>query len=565
MKKLFAIILSFGLIIAPMPAAQAAEGGGGMLKQLLGLGNGVVGASILTKCVLGTTQMSVNLYMMGSLAYIMGEILSGKQKAKDIDNQAASMDQFKDGMKEGGDYQKKSIEIQIDNEKSNLAFIQKRKKFITATLVIYSLATIMALIEKWWSFPPPAGLGKPDAAACTVGNPSHKIWVLALTMGYSSLMMSGGNLKGMATGMALQAGIKILLPKMTLAGEIADKAVAMLNEAFGRASFFGAMTVLVGLILKELTKAEKESKSRIADLEKVRDQFDDADNSLAEGATDGSEAGEGSNGGRGKVDPSKKVYALKALPQGTVLAKNCLSSSNGQPSFSEAGCKNPTKLTRPKFDVAMNLPALVAAGNSTADFTQALADGDTAKAEIEAGTLAGMAGRLTAIKDELVKKTNDKLKADGKKGLDFNAEVKRQMDELGAALNKQEAGSGNYNLAELQGGEAAVSEIEKPAENVINTASAPTAVEIPAGEGLDLSAIGQGGVTEEGLTDPNANGNVASLDDSLNEYESTEGDISKERDVSIFKQVSNRYFLNYTKIFQRKEINPPLAEPAPAP
>lgn len=563
MKKLFAILLSLGLIIAPVPAAHAA-GGGGMLKQLLGIGNGVVGASILTKCVLGTTQMSVNLYMLGSLTYILGEILSGKQKAKDIDNQAASMDQFKDGMKEGGDYQKKSIQIQIDNEKSNLAFIQKRKKFISATIAIYTLATIMAVIEKWWSFPPPAGMGKPDAAACTVGNPSHKIWVMALTMGYSSMMMSGGDLKGMATGMALQAGIKLLLPKMTLAGEIADKAISMLNDSLGRAAFFGAMTVLVGLILGELSKAEKESKGRIADLEKVKAQFDDADNSLAEGATDGSESGDGSDGGRAKAESSKKTYALKALPQGTALAKNCLSTTNGQPSFSEAGCKNPTKLTRPKFDASMNIPALVAAGNSTADFAQALADGDTAKADIEAGNLAGMAGRLGSIRDELVKKTNDKLKADGKKGLDFNAEVKRQMDELGAALNKQEAGSGNYNLADLQGGEAAVSAVETPAENVVSTVGAPTSVALPEA-GLDLSKLGEGGITEEGLIDPNAAGNVASLDESLNNYESTESDIAKDPEVSIFKQVSNRYFLNYTKIFQRKEINPPLAEPAPAP
>ncbi len=555
MKKIFAIILSLGLIIAPMPVAHAQGGDGRILKQLLGLGNGVVGASILTKCVLGSTQMSVNLYMLGSLAYVLGEILSGKQKAKDIDNQSANMDQLKDGMKDGGDYQKKSIQIQIDNEKSNLAFIQNRKKFITATLAIYSAATIMAMIEKWWSFPPPVGMGKPDAAACKFGNPSHKFWVLAITMGYSSLMMSGGNLEGMATSMALQAGTKLLLPKIELAGKIADKIVPMLNESIGRALFFGGMGVLVGLILEEASDAEKESKRRIADLEKVEGQFDDADNSLAE-------AGDLSSG---KVDPSKKTYALKALPQGTTLAKNCLSTTNGQSSFSESGCKNPTKLTRPKFDLAMNLPALVAAGNSAADFTQALADGDSAKADIEAGTLAAMAGRLNAIKDELVKKTNDKLKADGKKGLDFNAEVKRQMDELGSAMNKQEAGSGNYDLADLQGGEAGISVTESPTENVMSTVSAPASIALPEGQGLDLSKIGEGGITEGDLVDPNAAGNVASLNESLNNYESTESDISKDPEVSIFKQVSNRYFLNYTKIFQRKEINPPLEEPAPAP
>jgi len=37
-------------------------------------------------------------------------------------------------------------------------------------------------------------------------------------------------------------------------------------------------------------------------------------------------------------------------------------------------------------------------------------------------------------------------------------------------------------------------------------------------------------------------------------------DISTERDRSIFKQVSQRYLLNYTKFFERKSINPPLTD-----
>jgi hypothetical protein len=101
-------------------------------------------------------------------------------------------------------------------------------------------------------------------------------------------------------------------------------------------------------------------------------------------------------------------------------------------------------------------------------------------------------------------------------------------------------------------------------KNTNEVTTAGTSAEVA--EEIDLSNIGgDEAVGDEAMIDPNANGNVASLDESLNDFESTESDISKDPEVSIFKQVSNRYFLNYTKIFQRKEINPPLAEPAPAP
>ncbi len=39
----------------------------------------------------------------------------------------------------------------------------------------------------------------------------------------------------------------------------------------------------------------------------------------------------------------------------------------------------------------------------------------------------------------------------------------------------------------------------------------------------------------------------------LSDFEATEQDIVKTPETSIFKQVSNRYILNYTKMFDRKK------------
>src|SRR5690606_2352890 len=114
----------------------------------------------------GQTQMSVMLYLAGSLVYVASEIAGAKKKANNIDDQAVKLDQLKVEMKEGGDYQKAAIQAQLDDEKSNLEFIEKRRKWLLATKAIYTAAIAMAIIEFWWSFPPPAGLGKDDSAAC---------------------------------------------------------------------------------------------------------------------------------------------------------------------------------------------------------------------------------------------------------------------------------------------------------------------------------------------------------------------------------------------------------------
>jgi hypothetical protein len=46
------------------------------------------------------------------------------------------------------------------------------------------------------------------------------------------------------------------------------------------------------------------------------------------------------------------------------------------------------------------------------------------------------------------------------------------------------------------------------------------------------------------------------LEQSLQEFESNESDISPQKQVSIFKQVSNRYILNYNRFFREEEPTP---------
>lgn len=580
MNKLFAVILSFSLIIGPVPAAHA--GAGGIAKQILGIGNGIVGAAVITKCKLGTSQPSVLIYMAGSIVFVAAEIAGAKKKSKDVEKQSQSLDEMKAQMKEGGDYQMAAIEERIKDEKSTLEFIQKRRKWMMATKAIYAAATAMAVIEIWWQMPVPVGINKPWNAACTT-DPSHMPLVTAVGMAYGALMSSGGSIKGMAIGVALQLAIKEFLPKVTIGAQIADAAIAILETAPGRIAFFAAATALVMLIDAELAKEEKESKKRLADLEKVRDSFkqtSQTDNTvLAEGSSTNNAGNTDKVEGSDPNDPSKKKYELSSLAKGNEIKKQCFSrGSDGSMSYSESGCKNSFKLTRPKFEANMQLPTLKAVSNLATDMGQAVSDGDTAKADVAAGELGNMAGRIDAIKDGLMKKLNDQLKAEGKKPIDVNGELKRQVTALNTALNKQSPGSGNYDVASLgdtgssdmNGSDSALAAVDPNAGDMgsmdIKGVEAPKEIALPetTTPGGDLSSI-----TEDSLGVANAEEALGILgskkiEETVANFKGAEGDISRESDVSIFKQVSNRYFLNYTKIFQRKEVNPPMQAPAPS-
>lgn len=573
MKKLFAVILSLGLIIAPVPVVNTAHasGGGGFAKQILGLVNGVVGSTVLMKCKLGAMQPSLMAYMAGSLTYVFGEISGGMAQKKQMKEQGEKLNDVKANMTEGGEYQAATVDAQIDDVKGKLKVVQGRRKWIMATKVIYGIATALAIFEIWRALPIPAGLNIPDNAACIPNPASNKMMTKAIAAAYSGLMgFAGGGIMGAAMGaggtLLGGGGLSFILKfeAATDAGEAAS--TGLLNSAYGRIAFFAAATVLVMMIDGELKKEEEELKKQLADLEKVKNQFKEMDSDgLAQGdSTEGTDPGAGELG-NDPNNPNSQSYALRALPGGIESASGCFSQEGSGVNFSSAGCKNPLQLKRPNFDFKLTTPSLVSGANTATDLANALSRGDMARANVEAGSLAGMAGRIDAINKKLMKKLNDDLKAKGKKPIDVNGELNRQIAVLNGALNKSNPGSGNFTMADIgDAGQANTTEGNSTDANSaeIQTAGTNAAVGVGANDPLaDLAGIDSG--LEDSLVGADGE-KVASLEESLNDFEASEDDISNKPDVSIFKQLSNRYFLNYTKLFNRKEVTPPIAEPVPA-
>lgn len=571
MKKLFAVILSLGLIIAPIPVVSTAHAsGGGFAKQILGMANGIVGSTILMKCKLGGMQPSLMVYMAGSLTYVFGEISGGMAQKKHMKEQGEKLNKTHEEMKEGGDYQKATVDAQLEDEKKKLEIVQGRRKWLMATKVIYAVATGLAIFEIWRALPTPVGLNIPDNAACAPNEASNKVMTKAIAAAYSGLMgFAGGGIMGAAMGAGgtlLTGGADFILKVEAGTSATEGTATGLLNNAYGRIAFFAAATALVMMIDGELKKEENDIKKRIADLEKVKGQYEELNSEgLAEGeSTSGTDPGAGELG-NDPNNPNNRTYALKALPGGIESASGCFSQEGSGVNYSSAGCKNPLQLKRPNFDFKLTTPSLVSGANTASDLANAISSGDMAKANVEAGSLAGMAGRIDAINKQLMKKLNDDLKAKGKKPIDVNGELNRQLAALNGALNKANPGSGNFSMADIgNAGEANTTEGNSTEANSaeIQTAGTNAAIGVGATDPLaDLAGI-ESGLESDALAGEGEK--VASLEESLNDFESSEDDISNKPDVSIFKQLSNRYFLNYTKLFNRKEVAPPMAEPAPA-
>ena len=571
MKKLFATLLSLHLILMPLPAVAS---GGGIAKQILGIGNSVVGSTVIVKCAMASMQPSLMVYMGGSLVYVASELAGGNKQKEQKKKQSQKLDDMKANMTEGGDYQKAAIQTQLDDEKDNLEVIQGRRKWMMATKAIYATATALAIYEWIRQFPPPpAGIGQgiPDIGACAPNPAANIPMVSAIALAYSGISSyASSGVMGVATTMAI-AGADFVF-KLGAGAAVADMTMTALNTALGRVAVFAAATALVMVVDGELASEESKTKKKIADLERVKEQFaiDTAvEAKLAEGSGNSDAASKDAMNGDKSKDPK---YGLKTLASGSTEKKKCFSTANKATQYGEESCSNPLKLTRTNNDPNFNVPTLFSAANASTEMGNAIARGDMAAADVEAGKLASMAGRIDAIKDKMFKKMNEDLKAQGQKPISIEDTLSTQLAAFNKKLNENKPGSGNYTMDDLgfgkNGGKAEVSAPDLASTKgeiqdikAVSNAPADAAAAAPT----DFSQFEDAGdsVSAEDIAAYDPFGNAA-RNNMAEEREASGEEISSERDVSIFKQLSNRYILNYTRIFNRKEIAPPMAEPQSA-
>jgi hypothetical protein len=581
MKKLMTILMCLNLILAPVAMGQTAssqfqenpeaKASASYTNQILSISQAAVGTTALTSCKFGSMLWSLKLYMAGSIAYIASEMMGAKQMKDNLNKKTEDIKLVEAKMKNstgGGEVQKEALEQALKDQQDTVKFIKQRKMWLMAISAIYAAATAFAVIEVMKSVVPPTGgipphqIGVCEPSGVVKAFSIGKIMAAAYTFGVqSSASGSIGKYGSMAAGFAAA------IPS------VGAKILAALNTAPGRVGIFGATTALVALNLMSLGSKQSTFEENIKKLQAAIKDYEANSANSNSIATDASSTSSGADSGTAGVDSaslsgtsaSGTASAINGLASGVSSSSSpvqCLTQTANGTDYSASGCSNPLQVSTAGIDASLNLPTLSSAASSAEKMANALNTGNSAAAELEAANLASMAGRLSQIKDNLVKQANEKAKAAGTDAIDINAEADKQLASMNGAANSA-LGTSNPALSSSglhSNGTVSVSADDQKNKNAdinsIQSASSNKAI-APATAKTDLGL----GISEGGIDSANgANANAvkqASLSESLNSYEMNEGDISSgDNGVSLFKQVSNRYILNYPKIFPKKQLTP---------
>ncbi|HXH75706.1 MAG TPA: hypothetical protein VNJ08_12105 [Bacteriovoracaceae bacterium] len=621
MNKLFTILMCFQLVLAPVafgadappkPATVEApvntsydktQGGTGgydfYVNQILVLSIGIMGSNIITSCPRGLLTPSIPTYMGGSLAYIISEMAAAsaendrhKKALSDIEMVEAEMP------KQGGELQLAAIQASLDSERKLLDYVENKRNWMIAITALFTAAMGIAISEEIRGIslgvaaaaaacPPPAtaancailppvGVEAAKAAftlpdgdviafnACNAGIgcqayakaymavayahcsplkfPIHKTlnWVLVtgISVGYGILVgqMGGGAISTYGSMIAS------LLPL------ISDKVTGLITATYSypipRSITFGASAALGGVVLTGLQQRVDAAKGNIKKLEKVIAEW-----TMTTAGPGGLTAGTG-NGSDGEKAPPPKAGEVDRLATGITGPRACMGKSQ---KFGASECKDSMKLKKANFDFGDGLSTLQTASRIGTDMANASAAGDTGKANALVGQVGSLAGRIKATTDKLKKKYNALLVAEGKAPVDFDKSVKEQVASLQNTINEAAASQGfsPSGMASLDSNPENKNESPK---DKTKTAAGGGAAGAP---GMDSGLESEGDLPAD---------KIAASGDGIDKFVTAEADISKQKDISIFLQLSNRYILNYGKIFDKKiDQQPPLAAPPATP
>ncbi len=691
MKKLFAILMCFQLIVSPVafatdeniPGTEENDGSGVVndaykktgneskggydfyTSQIAMIAESALGSTILAQCLEGFKTPSISTFMAGSVVHIGSELLGAKAKNERNKKKIADLE-LKDAdlVKKGDTNQLDSLKAFLQEEKDTRDFLRQRKNWMIAVDVIYAAAVGLAIAEEFTGLAtgnttattactttatamaasacaaaniPAGGIAAATAIATAAPMTVSVIPIvtlaatpvsvaamvpvtgsaaaillfpaceLAIVGGAVPLCVSEFNAKMEATKAATPThaqaravikgycnkdtsciaaaeatlgvnyaacsppnpavtGLRAIFPQALglaygfVAGSanteggmvttVISLAVTLLGtyvvQAFNfpipRSITFGALLVLSGVNTAGLAQRENISEANIKKIEDAIAKFvlttdGTKDGVITDPKTDGSYL----------TIPKKPSNYLERLATGP---RSCIGANMN---MSPEACKNRLKIGRPRFNNGMNIPNLSNVANLSADMAQAMADGDHAKAAAISGKIGSMAASVKKTSEDLKAKYNAYLKLKGKPTIDFNKRINQQVAAIQGAVSKAAASQG-MNLG--SSGKSSLSESEVTKDTgvpVVNTASVGGVAQ-PVFDPL----AGMGATEDLGLETA-----ATKADPTLDDFESSVQDVARKDDVSIFKQLSNRYILNYTKIFDRKKEEIPVVPDAP--
>ena len=579
MKKIFAVLMSLHLILTPVAFAQedkyqtTGSGGDGASQWIDGImmtGSGVIGSSFIncrSSAVNVMPTFSHYLFMAGALTLLFAEISAAEDQIKgqqEMEREIAALSRPSEGGVTQGDKDKQLVLIALKRteEANNLEALKTRMEWMTAAEIAYGLAALAAVFETSMYFLTktlknsiyPATVAAGNALgynnwslSCNGDKALREAYIMAIGVAYSVAPSAlQGNFSGVLTKGLSTAAFFMLLKQFT--GKVGDQMKSAINSAPGRVFVFGAFALLAEQTRKGLKTRKERAEENLALFDKAINEWNKATVVTTEIHTDLAQTDAAV--GAGDVKTNIKTTSsgqIKPLPSTT--SGKCFSSIG---SLSSESCKGPKfNLSKISLPTNMKLPSVLSNGFSNAfGMADAMASGDAAGAKVFAGNLSANASAIKKATKDLIEEHNKELVKNGHKPIDFDNEVQKQLIALKQEMkdNASSLTGLNPNLADSQTSNDDVSDSKTP--KVVVATDAPAA--IPLVNAPDVSFGSDEKILDENLV--RVSGANASIDQDLDIFKS-EQDISKSSEVSIFKQVSNRYFLNYSKFFDRKKLD----------
>ena len=572
MNKIFAIIMSFQLILMPVSFAATECQPGQDCYQVTGTGGEgkdqfknsmlmtVSGAwgSLFMFCktipVNNMQSFSHYIFLGGAAVLLLAEIQAAfAQKAakEEGEKQVARMSIANAGpgdevTQEQKDTQLGLLELAKEEEIKNRDALKTRMDWMTAVEVVYLLAAAGAVVETylWYLTKSLQASVVPAtvAAGVALGYNDWSVWcspnptaVLAIGAAYGVVGNASKGAGNAVVGGLTVAGFMLmmnLLYNTTVGGPLNS----MLATAPGRIALFGMFAALAINVRDGFKSKIDRANKNIAKIDQAIQEW--TASSVPTNEIAGSEViSQGNYSGLSATHQTKKTS--KSQTKVTKSGK-CLSSNANGLEHSANACRKPLKFDRSvvKFDSKF----LNGVANQAFDMSESFAEDDMGGAQLQASSLANNAARVRAETTALIKAANSEIEKNGGKTIDFDKEVKAQMASFSQMAQDAAIASG---MKDSVGNVATLDDKKDEKITPVKPFVAPVAA-VPARPMPNLS---MGSEMPESAPAPGPAVTVQTIDD----FETAEQDFSKQKDVSIFEQLSHRYFLNYSKVFERKK------------
>jgi len=417
---------------------------------------------------------------------------------------------------------------------------------------VYALATAVAIAEIWLEIPPPIGAGKPSFAGCT-GNAAPATGVALLVLGaygLSSYVSSDNRMFGGGSDEWLTGGLGALLVLLHVVNGLAPLTTVMYNHAISRSFTFGGFSFLSYWLAKGFHNIKKQAEANSTTIQNVINSMD----------TPGPGNGDGTNvfgppGSYAAGGSSAGGYGGKPGPGGDVGGpKNCAGSSPQGIGIS-SDCSNPLNIKNPDLSDLGDMPFLKDMAAKSIDLANAMAKGERGgRVAALKAELAANASGIRKLNKDLEKKLNAILKKSNKPTIDFDKERKKTMATLTDAYMNASKSTGVNPIGQ---GTASLMDSSKNSKEKND----PNSKFISGGGSVAIGGKGVGSVaptvtesiTSESLTSGlNNDYGQKNSAKSLNKFNVDSGDISQNRDVSLFSIISNRYVRSYDRVMNKK-------------